>query len=401
MDTQQTNPARADLSQPGSGSWSAVTAVGAGCLTLVISEFLPIGLLPSIATAFGVSDGTGGLMVTVPGLVAAFAAPLITLAAARVDRRRLLWMLTGVLFVANLGAALAPNFPIMLAARLLVGIGSGGFWSVGVSVAPRLVGPRAVAKATALITSGVTIGAVVSLPLGPIVNELWGWRAAFLVPAGLALVVMATQLATLPGMPARGPVTLRSFSKIFDNVHAKAGLVTSALVFFGHFAAYTYLVPYLRDLAHTPQSWVTPLLLIFGLTGIAGNFATGMIADRGVRATTTAAIVLLAVSVALLPLLSHSRQWTVVLVALWGFAWGAIPVVLQLWMLDSLDETAEGGFALFVSTTQIGLAAGSLLGGMVVDRAGLAPDLVAAAAVTVLSVVGLWAVSPLPNRHPA
>jgi len=196
-------------------------------------------------------------------------------------------------------------------------------------------------------------------------------------------------------------VTLRSFSKIFDNVHAKAGLVTSALVFFGHFAAYTYLVPYLRDLAHTPQSWVTPLLLIFGLTGIAGNFATGMIADRGVRATTTAAIVLLAVSVALLPLLSHSRQWTVVLVALWGFAWGAIPVVLQLWMLDSLDETAEGGFALFVSTTQIGLAAGSLLGGMVVDRAGLAPDLVAAAAVTVLSVVGLWAVSPLPNRHPA
>ena len=358
-----------------------MVAVGAGTLILVMSEFLPIGLLGEISADLKVSDGEAGLMVTAPGLMAAVSAPLLARVAGAVDRRLMLWSLTTLLLVSNLLAALAPAFGLVLVARLLLGVGVGGFWTIGAGIAPRLVPPAKVPRAAAVISSGITIGTVVSLPLGPLIGHAAGWRAAFIVPAALALVVLVAQMLTLPSVPVLEKVTTRVLLSVFEQPKARLGVAIGGLSFLGHFVGYTYLIPYFRDLAHLADGAVTVALLVFGVAGIAGNFVAGVAAARSVRGTLVASTGLMGVSIALLPSLGNTVPGAIVLTAVWGFSWGGVPVAMQLWMINALGETAEGGLALFTSTTQISVAAGSLIGGVLVDAAGIAVALVVAAIV--------------------
>lgn len=393
--------ARAGVPSTTSGgtNWVAVWAVAAGAFALVMSEFLAIGLLPDVAKSLDVSEGTAGLMVTAPGLMAALSAPLLTMAAARVDRRVILLSLSVLLVASNLLAALAPAFSVLMVARLLLGVAVGGFWTIGVSVAPRLVPAQVVPRAASVITSGITLATVASLPLGSLAGDLLGWRAGFLIITGLALATLVLQFFALPRMPAQHAVTFGSLLTLFKMPRARAGVIASVLVFFGHFAGYTYLSPALHNLAHIDSTWTTPVLLLFGVTGIVGNFAAGVTAARSIRGTLTAGVILLVSSLALLPLIGTTAPGAVVLVGLWGLAWGAMPLGLQLWILDAMGEKADSGLALFISASQLALAAGAFLGGVTVDSAGVSPDLLIAAAVSAAALIALWTAPRLSAAH--
>jgi predicted MFS family arabinose efflux permease len=381
--------------------WPGVVAVGAGTLILVMSEFLPIGLLGAIVADLKVSDGEAGLMVTAPGVMAAVSAPLLTWVAGTVDRRLMLWSLAALLVVSNLVAALAPAFAVVLLARLLLGVAVGGFWTIGAGIAPRLVPPAQVPRAAAVISSGITIGTVVSLPLGPLIGNAAGWRAAFLVPAALALVVLVAQVLTLPSVPVSTRVTAKVLLSIFRQPKARLGVVIAALSFLGHFVGYTYLIPYFRDLAHLAEGTITVALLVFGAAGIVGNFVAGVTATRSVRGTLVVSTGLMGASIVLLPVLGTGVPGAIALTAVWGFAWGGVPVALQLWMINALGETAEGGLALFTSATQISVAAGSFVGGVLVDGAGIAVTLIVAAVVVLAATAAAAVRSRYHETTPA
>ncbi|MEV4258793.1 MFS transporter, partial [Spirillospora sp. NPDC049652] len=136
--------------------WLGVGAIASGTFAMVTLEQLPVGLLSSVGSDLHVSEGVAGLMVTVPGLVASAAAPLLPVAIRRLDRRLVLIGLISLMVVANLLTAVAPNFPTLLAARFVVGIGIGGFWAMAAGIAVRMVPPHAVPKATALTFGGAT-----------------------------------------------------------------------------------------------------------------------------------------------------------------------------------------------------------------------------------------------------
>lgn len=151
-----------------------------------------------VGTDLGVSDGTAGLMVTAPGLVAGFCAPLVTVGAGRLDRRLVLCVLIALMVAANLAAALAPGFAVVLAARLLVGVSVGGFWAIAGGLAVRLVPERHVGRATALVFGGVPTASVLGVPAGTLLGEVIGWRAAFAAVGGLGLVTLTALLLLLP-----------------------------------------------------------------------------------------------------------------------------------------------------------------------------------------------------------
>lgn len=151
--------------------WLAVFSVTMGIFSIVTTEILPIGLLTPIGSSFTISGGTAGLMMTVPGYLAAVAAPTATVATARVDRRLMLCTFMALLAIANLLAAVAPNYWVMLISRVVVGIVIGGFWSIGAGLAERLVPPESVGRATAVIFSAVPLGSV-ALPR----LSWWRWR---------------------------------------------------------------------------------------------------------------------------------------------------------------------------------------------------------------------------------
>ncbi|WP_380160574.1 MFS transporter [Kineococcus sp. R86509] len=351
-----------------------VASVALGSFAIVLSEFLPVGLLPAIASGLDVPVGTAGLMVVVTGLLAAVAAPAVTVAASGLDRRVVLTGLSALLVVSDVLAALAPTFPLLLLARVLLGISLGGFWAIGAGIAGRLVAPADTIRATALITGGISVATVVSLPLGAAVSAFASWRLAFVIGGAVGLAALVLQLIALPGLPAAQRVRVSALGALFRVPRARVGLLGAAFAFAAQFAASTYVTPFLQDRAGVGPGTVTFALLVFGLAGIAGNFAAGATLGRSVLGTAGTAQVVLAAPVVLLPLLARSTVGVLVLVVVWGFAWGALPLAMQTWMSTASPAGAETGLALFVTTIQLAIAAGSVLGGLVVTSAGLDTD---------------------------
>ncbi|MCS6550034.1 MFS transporter [Curtobacterium flaccumfaciens pv. flaccumfaciens] len=371
--------------------WLSVTSVALGSFVLVLSEFLPIGLLPAIADDLDVGIGTAGLMVVATGLVGAVAAPVVTVLTSRLDRRVVLVSLTVLLVIADGLAAIAPSFWVLLIARMLLGVGIGGFWAIGAGIAGRLVRPELTIRATSLITAGVSVATVVSLPLGALVSSLASWRLGFVIGGALGLVALVLQLAMLPRIPAQQRVRFATLGSLLRVPRARVGLIAAAFVFAAQFAAYTYIAPYLQQLVGVGPDTVTIALLVFGVAGIIGNFAAGFTLDRSVLGTIGTSKFVLAAAVVLLPLLAHSVVGVFVLLVVWGLVWGALPLGMQTWMSTASPAGSETGLALFVTTIQLAIAAGSVLGGAAVSSFGLAADFWLAGGVAIVGAVVLVA----------
>lgn len=385
--------------------WLSVTSVALGSFVLVLSEFLPIGLLPAIADDLDVGIGTAGLMVVATGLVGAVAAPVVTVLTSRLDRRVVLVSLTVLLVVADGLAAIAPSFWVLLIARMLLGVGIGGFWAIGAGIAGRLVRPELTIRATSLITAGVSVATVVSLPLGALVSSLASWRLGFVIGGALGVVALVLQLAMLPRIPAQQRVRFATLGSLLRVPRARVGLIAAAFVFAAQFAAYTYIAPYLQQLVGVGPDTVTIALLVFGVAGIVGNFAAGFTLDRSVLGTIGASKFVLAAALVLLPLLAHTVVGVFVLLVVWGLVWGALPLGMQTWMSTASPAGSETGLALFVTTIQLAIAAGSVLGGAAVSSFGLAADFwlaggVAIVGAVVLVAMGLRKSSAVPVVEP-
>jgi predicted MFS family arabinose efflux permease len=346
-----------------------VAAVAAGTFTVVTSEMLPVGLLTPIGDSLEVSEGTAGLTLTVTGLVGAFSAPLITAAVGRIDRRVILWALMVLVGAANVLVAWSPHFAVMMVARVLVGIGMGGVWALAGGLAVRLVAARSTGPATSMIFSGIAVASVAGVPAGAYIGERAGWREAFYAVGGLALLVAAAMAVLLPPLPVQ-EVALGGVLRLFGNARVATGLAVVALLVTGHFAAYTYVRPVLEEVSDVGASMIGTLLLVYGLAGVAGNFAVGARVGRSVRGTLLLISGTLAASVLLVPLLGLSVTGAAFLLVTWGLAYGGVSVSTQTWLSLAAPRTREGVTSLFVGVFNGAIALGAFAGGRVADSFG-------------------------------
>ncbi|HEX2312784.1 MAG TPA: MFS transporter [Thermomonospora sp.] len=346
--------------------WAAVAALSLGTFALVTSEMLPVGLLTAMGADLGASDGVMGLVMTACGLVGAVAAPLV--AAGRTDRRVVLTASMGLLAVATLLAAATPNVAVLLVARLAAGLAFGGFWALAAGMALRLVPAPAVPRATAIIMSGIALASVVGVPAGTLLGDATGWRTAVAAVGVLCLVVLVALLVVLPPLPATHTMRAADVPRLLTRRPAvRACTLGLALVVVAHFAAYTFVRPVLEDVSGVDEDLVGTLLLVYGLAGVAGNFAVGALVSRLPYGSTALALAFLGGAVVLIPLVGEGTGRATLLLVAWGIGYGAVPVVFQTWMLRAVPDAPEAGSALIVTTFQISIALGSLLGGRLVD----------------------------------
>lgn len=379
--------------------WPAVVAVAAGTFTVVTSEMLPVGLLTPVSGSLDVSEGTAGLTLTVTGLVAAFSAPLVTSAVGRIDRRLVLCALMALLAAANVLAAWSPEFAVMMVARVLIGVAMGGVWSLAGGLAPRLVRAGSVGPATSMIFSGIAVASVLGVPAGAYIGELAGWREAFLAVAGLALLVTAVMAVLLPPLPAEEAVALGGVLRLFRDARVVTGLAVVALLVTGHFAAYTYVRPVLEQVSGVRDSMIGPLLLVYGIAGVVGNFAIGSRVGRSVRGVLLVISPALAVSVLLVPLLGLSVAGAAILLVVWGLAYGGVSVSTQTWLTLAAPRAREGVTSLFVGVFNAAIAFGAFLGGMAVDGLGTA-SVLWLAGVLALGALLVTALGRVPSGSP-
>ncbi|MDQ0649801.1 MFS transporter [Pseudomonas cedrina] len=260
--------------------WLAVAAMGLATFSVVTTEMLPVGLLTTIAGSLETSTGSAGLMISLPALLAAFFAPLVVIAAGNLDRRWILCGLLGLLVIANIASALAPDMVWMLIARALVGFCMGGIWAVAGGLAARLVPAHAVGLATSIIFGGVAAASVLGVPLGALIGDFAGWRWAFGCMAIFSAGVLLIHLFAIPALPVHHSVTLRQFAEQFANRKLQAGLALTILLVAGHFMAFTFVRPLLLSVSGFDAQWIGALLFAYGVAGIIGNFLAGIIAAR-------------------------------------------------------------------------------------------------------------------------
>ncbi|MFM0226843.1 MFS transporter [Paraburkholderia dipogonis] len=370
-------------------SWLAVMAVAIGAFAFVTTEFLPVGLLPRVAADLGVSPGTAGLMVTVPGVIAAISAPGLMLVAGRMDRRRVFLLLTALLLASNLISAFAPNFLCMLLGRALLGAALGGFWTLATAASGRLVKPKDSARAMATILTGVTCATVIGVPLGTFIASFASWRVSFMATGVLVAVALVAQFFFVPSLPSTAALRLRDLVALLRRPHPRRSMLMVALAFGAHFSSYTYITPFLLHNANLDMSTITWLLLGFGIIGFFSNFAVSSTVTRNLKVSVGAMVSLLMFALVLLPVLQHSTIGVVALVLAWGISFGALPLCFSIWIQRATPDSPEAGSALFVSIIQVAIALGSLVGGVVVDHVGISADFLLGSGLALLGLAAL------------
>ncbi|MFE6962995.1 MFS transporter [Streptomyces sp. NPDC057696] len=372
-------------------SWLAVISVMLGIFSIVTTEILPIGLLTSIGSSFTISDGMAGLMMTMPGFLAAVSAPLVTVATGRIDRRIMLGVFILLLALANFLTAIAQNYWLVLVSRVMVGVTIGGFWSIGAGLAGQLVPAKSGGRATSVIFCAVPLGSVLGVPLGTFIGDIAGWRTAFLVMGGFTLAVLALLLLVVPPLPSDQATRLEVLGGMLRSVNTRFALVMTFLIVFAHFGTYTYVTPFLEQVTHVSSALITVYLLVYGAAGIAGNFLGGSAVVRYPRATFAAAAALIAGATLLLPVIGRSDVGAVALLIVWGVAYGAVPVCSQTWFAKTSPDSPEASSVLFTASFQATISIGALVGGAVLDHSSPSTVMVLGGLAAVLMVLVAWA----------
>ncbi|NUS55789.1 MAG: MFS transporter, partial [Streptomycetaceae bacterium] len=281
--------------------WLGVAAITASLFVFLTTELMPIGLLTPLSESLDVSVGVAGLMVTAQGVAAGLGVPFIVAWTRHVNRRRLLTTLLAVLAAGNLVTSLAPNYPLILGTRLLMGFASGVFWAIGVSMAMRIVPEHHANRAAAVVMSGISIATVVGIPLGTLLEGAGNWRTTFLIWAGLSALVCVAVACTVPSLPSTNAVSVREvFGLPVTNAPLRTVLVMVVLFVLGHFGAYTFIRPYLEDRTSAGVGFVTVALIVFGIGGTIGNFIGGQTVAKSLRGSFVAGGLLLVAALAML-----------------------------------------------------------------------------------------------------
>ncbi|WP_443041811.1 MFS transporter [Streptomyces sp. B21-097] len=362
-----------------------------GIFSIVTTEIMPIGLLTKIGSTFSISDGMAGLMMTMPGFLAAISAPVVTVATARIDRRLMLCVFMLLLAVANFLAAAAPDYWLVLVSRVIVGIVIGGFWSIGAGLAQRLVPAASVGRATAVIFSAVPLGSVLGVPAGTFIGDLAGWRTVFVALGALTVGVLAMLLLVMPPLPPDRTTHLSVLGGMFKGVNTRFALLLTFLVVLAHFGTYTYVTPFLEQVTDAGSQLITTFLLVYGAAGIVGNFLGGAVVTRYPRATFGLAAGMIATVTLLLPVLGRWQTGAVVLLIVWGVGYGAVPVSSQTWFAKATPHAPEAASVLFTASFQATISLGALAGGVVVDRTSPSTVMTLGGVAAALMVVAAWA----------
>ncbi|WP_116947803.1 MFS transporter [Jiangella endophytica] len=372
-------------------NWTPVVALAAGIAILVASEFLPASVLPALAADVGVSEGVAGLAVAATAIAGAVTAPSIAVVLPRTDRRTVLVGLLIVGAVANLAVAVAPNFAVLLAGRLLLGVAIAGFWSFAFGAGLHAMGGRDRAVSSA-IAFGVSLATVVGVPVGAVVGDSVGWRAAFAGAAVLGVLTAAGIARALPSVPAHPTAGIRMLREALRHRRLLAGIGCVVLVAFGNFAAYPYIRVATEELDPGSATW---LLLAWGVGGVAGTVIAGAAAVR-LRLLTATAPVLLGVSL-LVAGTADSLPLLTVAIVLWGLAFNMVPVATQLWVTRVEPERVESAMSLQVTAFQVAITIGSAAGGALLDAYGVGLPFIVGAAAAVAAGLG-FASLRIPSR---
>ncbi|MBL0516366.1 MFS transporter [Aeromonas caviae] len=384
----------------------ALFALTLSAFAIGTTEFVIVGLIPTIAEQLNVSLPSAGLLVSLYALGVAIGAPVLTALTGKLPRKWLLVGLMALFTVGNLLAWQAPGYESLIVARILTGLAHGVFFSVGSTIATGLVAKEKAASAIAIMFSGLTVALVTGVPLGTWIGQVFGWRETFLVVSLLGLVAMVGSMLLVPGnLPKGAASSVREQLAVLTRKPLLLVYAKTALGYGGAFTAFTFLAPILQQVSGFGANAVSLILLVYGVSVAVGNIWGGKLADRmGPLPALKLLFAGLALVLLVLTFTAPHPVLAVLTVLVWGaFAFGNVPGLQVLVVKQAERHTPNAvdvASGLNIAAFNVGIALGSVVGGFVVEHLGLmhTPWI---GALIVLLAYGLTHVSEAGERRAA
>lgn len=355
----------------------ALLALTISAFAIGTTEFVLVGLIPTIAEQLSISVPSAGLLVSIYALGVAIGAPVLTALTGKLARKKLLIGLMVLFTFGNLLAWLSPNYQTLIIARLLTGLAHGVFFSIGSTIAASLVSKEKAASAIAIMFGGLTVALVTGVPLGTFIGQQFGWRETFLVVSAISVIALISSIILIPkNIPGRAISGIREQLQVLTHPRLLLIYLITALGYGGVFTAFTFLAPMMQDLAGFSASSVSWILLGYGVAVAIGNIWGGKLADKkGAVPALTFIFAALALLLLLLQVTVHSSVPALLTVLVMGiFAFGNVPG-LQVYVMQKAEiytpNAVDVASGLNIAAFNIGIAVGSVIGGQRVQHLGL------------------------------
>ncbi|AFY00898.1 sugar efflux transporter [Bdellovibrio bacteriovorus str. Tiberius] len=343
-----------------------------GAFGIGTTEFVIMGLLPQMAKDLGVSLSSAGLLVSGYALGVAIGAPVLSLLSAKWPKKRALVILMAIFTVGNLICALAPNYTILMIARVLTSFAHGTFFGIGSVLATSLVKPNQKATAIALMFTGLTLANVLGVPFGTWLGQNYGWHATFWAVTAVGPLAMAALIFFVPATKETGDSAgMAKEISVVMKPQVLLSLLLTVFGFAGVFAVFTYIAPILTDVSGFEMASVSPILLLFGAGLVVGNIVGGKWADKHLNRTLVGTLMLLSLVLFGFTFLMGYKLAALVLVTLLGFAGFATVPPLQMRALEHAAEAPTLVSALNIAAFNLGNAIGAWAGGVAIDNGNL------------------------------
>ena len=343
-------------------AWLRVLALAVAAFIFNTTEYIPVGLLTDIGASFGMASAQAGVMMTIYAWIVALMSLPLMLMTSKVDRRVLLLCLFVLFSASHALSFMAWNFNVLLVSRAGVALAHALFWAITASLAIRLAPAGKRAQALGLLATATALASVLGLPLGRIIGQSFGWRFTFLAIGVAAMLLLAVLVKIMPKVTSEQSGSVKSLPGLLRNPALLSLYLLAVVVVTAHFIAFTYIEPFVQDIAGLSHNFATLLLLTFGLAGIIGSVIFSRYAEKHLSGLMIAAIAVLTLCLTAMMTVAHSTYGLVLLSVLWGMSFMIIGMGMQLKVLTLASEATDIGMAMFSGIFNIGIGLGALLG---------------------------------------
>lgn len=348
-----------------------ILVLALGVFGIITTEMGIVGVLPQVTQKFNISASQAGWLVSIFALVVAISGPFLTLLASGMNRKFIL--LTAVLLfaISNIVYAFTTRFDVMLAFRIIPAIVHPAFFSVALVTAASLVAPEKSGQAVTKVFAGITVGFAFGVPLTSYLADKVSLEAAFLFGAVVSLVAFFGILVWLPSMPVQTKLSYGAQLGILRKPALWLNIAAVTSIFAAMFSVYSYFAEYLGQVTHMNGSWISMMLMVFGVIMILGNFLFGSFLQKSVLRTTVLFPVVYIAAYLLLYYAGGYFILMIVMILLWGIVHSGGLIVSQSWLMTEAQTAPEFGNSLFVSFTNLGITIGASVGGWFIGQLGI------------------------------